>query len=92
MLGNGRYSPIPLAASDERRCARLYGKSRRRGRSPRLDLGAGEALEDGIIMGVDVDVIVDAHPGASAIRCIRKAVRQRFQRRAGRPPRRASSE
>jgi hypothetical protein len=29
---------------------------------PRLDLGAGEAVGDGIIVGVDVDVIVEADP------------------------------
>ena len=47
--------------ADERRCARPYGKSRPGRRvSARLDLGAGEAVGDRIIVGVDVDVIVDA--------------------------------
>ena len=43
------------------------------GGQPRLDLGAGEAVGNGVIVGVDVDVIVDADPGARATRCIRKA-------------------
>jgi hypothetical protein len=42
------------------------------GGQARLDLSAGEAVGDGIIVGVDVDVIVDADP-ADAPRCIRKA-------------------
>jgi hypothetical protein len=37
------------------------------GGQPRLDLGAGEAVGDGIIVGVDVDVIVDADPGQASL-------------------------
>jgi hypothetical protein len=29
----------------------------------RFDIGAGEAVRDGIVVGVDVEVIVDADPG-----------------------------
>lgn len=32
---------------------------------PRLDLGAGEATGDGVIVGVDIDVMVDAEAPAS---------------------------
>ena len=48
----------------------------------RLDLGAGEAVGDGIIVGVDVDVIVDADPADAPLAVFVSAVRQRLERRA----------
>ena len=52
------------------------------GGQPRLDLGAGEAVGDGIIVGVDVDVIVDADPAHAPLAVFVRLVRQRLERRA----------
>ena len=43
------------------------------GGQARIDLGAGEAVRDGVIVGVDVDVIVDRRPCSRATRCTRTA-------------------
>jgi hypothetical protein len=48
---------------------------------PRLDLGAGEAVGDRIIVGVDVDVIVDADPPHAPLAVFVRLVRQRLERR-----------
>jgi hypothetical protein len=52
------------------------------GGQPRLDLGAGEAVGDGVIVGVDIDVIVDADPAHAPLAVFIGLVRQRLERRA----------
>ena len=52
------------------------------GGQARVDLGAGEAVGDGVIVRVDVDMIVDADPAAAPLAVFVSAVRQRVQRRA----------
>ena len=48
----------------------------------RVDLGAGEAVGDGIIVGVDVDVIVDADPTHAPLAVFVRLSRQVLERRA----------
>src|SRR5208337_1036832 len=48
----------------------------------RLDLGAGEAVGDGVIVRVDVDVIVDADPASAPLAVFVGLARQRLERRA----------
>ena len=50
------------------------------GGQPRLDLGAGEAVGDRIIVGVDVDVIVDTHPAHAPLAVFIGLTRQRLER------------
>jgi hypothetical protein len=50
------------------------------GGQTRLDLGAGEAVGDGIIVGVDVDVIVEADPADSPHTVFVRLIRQRLER------------
>ena len=52
------------------------------GGQPRLDLGAGEAVGDGIIVGVDVDVIVDADPAHAPLAVLIGLAGERLERRA----------
>ena len=52
------------------------------GGQPRFDLGAGEAVGDRTIVGVDVDVIVDADPAHAPLAVFVRLVRQRVERRA----------
>ena len=50
------------------------------GGQARLDLDAGEAIGDGIIVGVDVDVIVDADPTHAPLAVFVGLTRQRLER------------
>ena len=52
------------------------------GGQARLDVGAGEAVGDGIIVGVDVDVIVDADPAHAPLAIFVRLSRQILERRA----------
>ena len=52
------------------------------GGQPRLDLGASEAVGDGIIVGVDVDVIVDADPAHAPLAVLIGLAGERLERRA----------
>ena len=52
------------------------------GGQARLDLGAGEAVGNGVIMGVDIDVIVDADPAHAPLAVFVRLSRQILQRRA----------
>ena len=52
------------------------------GGQARVDLGAGEAVGDGVIVRVDVDMIVDADPAAAPLAVLVGLARQRVQRRA----------
>jgi hypothetical protein len=51
------------------------------GGQARLDLGAGEAVGDGVIVSVDVDVIVDADPAHAPLAVFVGLTRQRLERR-----------
>ena len=52
------------------------------GGQPRLDLGAGKTVGNGIIVGVNLDVIVDADPGQAPLAVFVRLIRQRPERRA----------
>ena len=73
MLGNGRVLPVSACAQMNGDTLALMENLDAASGQPRLDLGAGEAVGDRIIVGVNVDVIVDADPNARATRYIRKA-------------------
>src|SRR5271169_2801399 len=62
VLGNGRVLPVPACAQMNGDALAFMENLDAAGGQPRLDLGAGEAVGDGIIVGVDVDVIVDIDP------------------------------
>ena len=81
VLGNGRVLPVPAPRRWTAMRSPLWKISTPRGQ-PRLDLGAGEAVGDGIIVGVDVDVIVDADPAHAPLAVFVRLVRQRLERRA----------
>ena len=49
---------------------------------PRVDLGAGEAMGHAVIMGGDLDVIIDADAASPPFREFVRLGRQGFQRRA----------
>jgi hypothetical protein len=48
------------------------------GGQPRLDLSAGEAVRDGLIVGVDFDVIVDPDPAQTPLAIFVRLARQRL--------------
>ena len=89
VLGNGGVLPVPAGPQMDGDALALVEDLDAAGGQPRLDLGAGEAVGDGVIMGVDVDVIVDADPGSRAIRCIRRARPAAPSAPGDRPPRAA---
>ena len=63
VFGNGGGLPVPAPAQMNGDALALVENLDATGGHPRLDLGAGETVGDGIIVGVDLDVIVDADPG-----------------------------
>ena len=63
VLGNGRVLPVPACAQMNGDALTFMENLDAAGGQPRLDLGAGEAVGDRIIVGVDVDVIVDVVAG-----------------------------
>ena len=70
VLGNGRVLSVPAPAQMNGDALALMENLDAAGGQSRLDLGASEAVGDRIIVGVDVDVIVNA---ARATRWIRRA-------------------
>src|SRR3984885_179400 len=82
VLGDRRVLPVPARPYVDGDALALVENLDATGGQPRLDLGAGEAVGDGIIMGVDVDVIVDADPAHAPLAVFVSAVRQRLERRA----------
>ena len=63
VLRNGRVLPVSARPDVDGDALAFVENLDAAGGQPRLDLGAGEAVGDGIIVGIDVDVIVDADPG-----------------------------
>src|SRR5277367_3523523 len=82
VLGNGRVLPVPARPEMNGDALALMENLDAAGGQPRLDLGAGEAVGDRIIVGVDVDVIVDADPAHAPLAVFVRLVRQRLERRA----------
>ena len=82
MLGNGGVLPVPARPDVDGDALALVENLDAAGGQPRLDLGAGEAVGDGIIVGVDVDVIVDADPAQAPLAVFVRLIRQRLERRA----------
>ena len=67
VLGKGGVLPVPARPYMDGDALALVEDLDAAGGHPRLDLGAGEAVGDGIIVGVDLDVIVDADPGQAPL-------------------------
>ena len=63
VLGNGGVLPVPACPYVDGDALALVEDLDAAGGQPRFDLSGGEAVGDGVIVGVDVDVIVDADPG-----------------------------
>ena len=63
MLGKGGVLPVPARPYMDGDALAFVEDLDATGRHPRLDIGASETVGDGVIMGVDFDVIVDADPG-----------------------------
>src|SRR6202789_548481 len=82
VLGNGRVLPVPACAQMNGDALAFMENLDAAGGQPRLDLGAGEAVGDGIIVGVDVDVIVDADPAHAPLAIFVRLTGQRLERRA----------
>ena len=82
MLGNGRVLPVPAPAQMNGDALALMENLDAAGGQPRLDLGAGEAVGDRIIVGVDVDVIIDADPAHAPLAVFVGLAGQRVERRA----------
>src|SRR5580692_3457419 len=81
VFGNGGVFPVPARPDVDGDALAFVENLDAVGGQPRLDLGAGEAVGDGIIVGVDVDVIVDADPGQAPLAVFIGLVRQRPERR-----------
>jgi hypothetical protein len=62
VLGNSGVLPVPAGPQVDGDALTLVEDLDAAGGQARLDLGAGEAVGNGVIMGVDIDVIVDADP------------------------------
>ena len=73
MLGKGRVLSVAACAQMDGDAFAFVEDLDAASGQPRLDLGAGEAIGDGIIVSVDIDVIVDADPAHCATHCIRIA-------------------
>src|SRR5258708_11937407 len=82
VLGNGRVLPVPACAQMNGDALALMENSDPATGQPRLDLGAGEAVGDGIIVGVNVDVILDADPAHAPLAVFVRLAGQRLERRA----------
>jgi hypothetical protein len=82
VFGNGGVFPVPARPDVDGDALAFVENLDAAGGQPRLDLGAGEAVGDGIIVGVDVDVIVDADPAHAPLAVFVRLVRQRLERRA----------
>ena len=82
VLGNGRVLPVPAPAQMNGDALALMENLDAAGGQPRLDLGAGEAVGDRIIVGVDVDVIIDADPAHAPLAVFVRLSRQSLERRA----------
>ena len=80
VLGDRRVLPVPARPYVDGDALALVEDLDAAGGHPRLDLGAGEAVGDGIIVGVDVDVIVDADPADAPLAIFVRLVRQRLER------------
>ena len=52
------------------------------GGQARFDLYAGETVGNGVIVGVDIDVVVDADPTHAPLAVFVRLARQRLERRA----------
>ena len=87
VLGNRRVLPVPARPDMDGDALAFVENLDTADGQARLDLGAGEAVGDGIIVGVDVDVIVDADPADAPLAVFVSAVRQRLERRAIDSPR-----
>ena len=82
VLGNGRVLPVPACSQMNGDALALMENLDAAGGQPRLDLGPGEAVGDRIIVGVDVDVIVDADPAHAPLAVFVRLAGQRLERRA----------
>ena len=60
VLGKGGVLPVPARPYMDGDALAFVEDLDAAGRHPRLDIGASETVGDGVIMGVDFDVIVDA--------------------------------
>src|SRR5271156_1951242 len=80
VLRNGRVLPVPARPYVDGDALALVENLDAASAHPRLDLGAGEAVGDGIIVGVDVDVIVDADPADAPLAIFVRLIRQRLER------------
>ena len=81
MLGEGGVLPVPARPYMDGDALAFVEDLDAPGRHPRLDLSAGEAVGDGIIVGVDLDVIVDADSGQAPFAVFVSAVGQGLERR-----------
>ena len=81
VLGNGRVLPVPARPYMDRNALAFVENLDAAGGQARLDLGAGEPVRDGIIVGVDVDVIVDADPADAPLAVFVGLIRQGLEGR-----------
>ena len=82
VLGNGGVLPVPAGPQVDGDALAFVEDLDAAGGQARVDLGAGEAVGDGVIVRVDVDVIVDADPATAPLAVFVRLARQRVQRRA----------
>ena len=81
MLGDGRVPVIAARAHVRGDPLALQEDLDRPGGQPHLDLGAGEAMRNAVIMGGDLDVIIDADAAVAPFRELVGLGRQGLQRR-----------
>src|SRR5271165_3021749 len=77
VLGDGLVLPVPVCAEMNGEAFACVEDLDAAGGQPRLDLAAGEAVGDGVMVGVDVDVIVDADRAQTPLAIFVRLSRQR---------------
>jgi hypothetical protein len=82
VFGNGGVFPVPARPDVDGDALAFVENLDAAGGQARLHLGAGEAVGDGIIVGVDVDVIVDADPAHAPLAVLIGFAGERLERRA----------
>src|SRR5271165_1561773 len=79
VLGNGGVFPVAAGPQVDGDALALVEDLDAAGGQARVDLGAGEAVGDGVIVRVDVDMIVDADPALAPLAVFVGFSRQRLE-------------
>ena len=82
VIGNGRVFPVAAGPQVDGDALSFEEDLDAASSQAHVDLGAGEPVGDGVIVGVDVDVIVDADAATAPLAILVGLGGERLQRRA----------